>query len=279
MRQTALLILLALLMFSCTKDEPVYLDQISRFAIYNINGEIESENDFGFDTKGRLIYRSGHLYSEIIQYSDQNIYRWDFEYEPPINGVKSDTYFYSNNKLDSIQRDNPSNILGIELTVFYYEDDLCVRKEDITNGGIAFEYHYVYNEEKQIVDCTINIFNPYQNSTHYDYEYDENGNITTKYIGGKLYRYYEYTDYKNPLYQTSKAYLTKCPIFLLESEHTSITSKYLLSKEIRYTEENFDQEITYEYTLNNIGLPETAIMKINKPTFPETRFDIIYEYQ
>ena len=265
--------LFTLFLFSCCEDEPsTVINKISGFTIYNESGESVVEYDYRYDSEGRLNYRSNPVFIDNIQYLNQNVSEWNIEYKM-LSGEEIEAYYYNQDRLDSISNDYFNNFSGIDLVIFSYENNKCTSKTEIRNDEIINVYNFVYDNEniKEIY-----LEQKTQNDTlHYEYEYDESGNISSKFLNGIISGSFEYTNYKNPLYETSKFYLIKIPVHPNQSEKETITSKYLLSNAKYYNWDGvLEREILTEYTMNDIGLPVSAIQTTNG-----VQHEIKYEYK
>lgn len=263
---------LVLLIIAGCEDEPqVELSKIKGFKVYNEGNELVSEYNYGYDSEGRLTNKSTPLTTEIINYQNQQISEWVLEFN---SGGKTETYFYNNQgRLDSISNEYVYPRDGLDLITFLYENNKCVSKTEIQNNEIVNVYDFIYDDDyiSQII-----LIQKQQNDTlNYIYEYDESGNVKEIHLNGLIYSEFEYAIFENPLFKVSKPYLINIPIHPNQEEKESITSKYLISTANYYDWEGMiETEISIQYTMNENGLPISAIRAING-----IKQEIKYEYQ
>jgi len=270
MKNATFLIIILLIIVGCEDEPMVELNKIKGFKVYNENKELVSEYNYGYDSKGRLTNKSTPLTTEIIKYQNQQISEWDIEFN---SGKKLETYYYHQGRLDSISNKYIYPREGLVLTVFSYENDNCIGKTEISNDEIINVYHFIY---ENISISQIVFEQKTQNDTlNYIYEYDESGNVSKIFLNGLIYSEFEYAIFENPLFEVSKPYLINIPIHPNQGEKESITSKYLISKANYYDWEGMiEKEISIQYTINENGLPISAIRIING-----SNEEIIFEYQ
>lgn len=271
MKKIQFLALCFILIFSGCENEPgVELNKIKGFKVYNENNELVSEYEYGYDSEGRLNYKANAFTIENIHYIDQFISVWNIEFN---SGEKEETYYYNQERLDSISNKYVYPLDGLELITFSYENNKCVSKTEIQNNEIINVYDFIYNDDyiSQIV-----LMQKQQNDTlHYIYEYDQSGNISEILLNGLIYSDFEYTSIENPLFKVSKPYLIQIPVHPNQGEKESITSKFLLSKANYYDWEGIlEKEILIQYSLNENGLPISAVRTTNG-----IKQEIKYEYQ
>jgi len=270
MKNETFLFLLLLILTGC-QDDPVFkLNKIKGLKFYNESNELVSEYKYGYDSEGRLNYKTSVLATENIYYLNQFISVWNIKFD---SGEKIESYYYNQERLDSISNKYVYPRVGLDLITFSYENNKCVSKTEIKNRGIKNVYKFIYNDDyvSQII-----LVQKQQNDTlHYIYEYDSSGNVKEILLDGLIHSDFEYTSIENPLFKVSKPYLTKTPIHPNQGENESITSKYLLRKANYYDRNgNLETEISIQYSLNDDGLPISAVR-----TYNGLKQEIKYEYQ
>ncbi len=270
MKDTLLITFIILLIISGCKDKPVVVtNRITGFTVSNESGEIVAAYNYGYDSEGRLNYKSNPLTIESIEYLNQQISEWNIEFN---SGEKTETYYYNQQRLDSISNKYVYPREGLDLITFSYENDKCISKTEILNNEIINVYSFIYANQNifQII-----LEQKIQNDTlNYVYEYDETGNVNKIFLNGLIYSEFEYTQFENPLFKVSKPYLIRIPVHPNQEEKETITSKYLLSKANYYDWEGIiEKEISIQYNMNDIGLPVSA-----KRTMNEIKEEILFEY-
>ncbi len=272
MKKMLFLIVCFHLFVSCCKDEPpVELNKITGFIVYYESGGMVNEYDYGYDSEGRLNYKSNPSAIENIQYTNQQVSVWNIKFSS--GGDKIETYHYIQERLDSISNNYVYPGDGLDLVTFSYQNDKCISKTEILNNEIINVYNFIYDDENI---SQILLEQKTQNDTlNYVYEYDEFGNVNIIFLNGLIYSEFEYTKYENPLFKVSKPYLINIPIHPNQGEKETITSKYLLSNVNYYDMEGIiEEEILIQYEMNENGLPISATRTTNG-----FKDEIIYKYQ
>lgn len=276
MRNTFLLtiIVIALLISSCTEDTPSFEGKISGFIIYSETGVQKAVYYFAYDNEGRVIEKSSPLGEESIAYNnlekDQEVSQWVLEFS---SGSKTENLQYKAGKLDNISIDYEFPLSGLDMISYEYDANNCVSKTEMLDNEAVNIYHYYYNTNGLFDE--VHVASKVQDDTlFYAYEYDNSGNVSEIYLNGNAHASFEYTSFDNPLYTISKPHLLNIPIDPDYAEKPALTSKFLLSKETYYSSIGVvDMEINYTYTLNDKGKPGIASRNVNG-----TDEEIIYTY-
>lgn len=263
-------IIISLIISSCTEDEPSFQGKISGFIIYSETGVQKAVYYFAYDNDGRLSERSTPLGQESIIYDGQEISQWIRDQG---SGTKTENFEYTNGNVVKVKIDYEFPLSGIDLVEYLYEANKCIQKTELLNNEIVNTYHFIY-ASNGFID-KIHLERKVQGDTLvYVYEYDNSGNVSDIFLDGNSYSSFEYTTIDNPNYEVSKARLLKIPVDPHSQEKESITAKFMLSHAIYYSSiGTIDQEISYTYTFNDKGKPGIANRNVNG-----TDEEIIYTY-
>jgi hypothetical protein len=141
LRKTFLLSFITLLLISACKDKPAVLtNKIKGFTVSNENGEVVASYDYGYDTEGRLIFKSTPLTFENIFYDNQHVSEWDIKFDSGEKETITSKYLFRKAKYYDWE-----GTLDIEISFQYSinDDGLPVSATRVTNGTIT-EIKYEY---------------------------------------------------------------------------------------------------------------------------------------